>query len=319
MASNLQPAAASVPAQRVVPEVVRGDDVTAAIDLRKQLIESVSQYAIVFLDTDGVVRDWNAGASAQLGYEAAEIVGQNFSMLYPPDAVAVGHPRVALEIAASTGHCEETGWRCGRDGRQFWAHSVLVALWDARNELCGFGLITSDLTAHRQAEDELKSALSLMQRSVRIDDWTGLPNRRSFEESLRAELANARRHRRRLTVGMIDLDHFKQVNDSLGHDAGDSVLRQTAFAWRRSLRPGDVLARYGGEEFAVILPDTGIDGAVVVLERVRLATACEQTCSIGVAEWDFEEPLARLISRADRAMYVAKASGRNRLAIDENR
>jgi diguanylate cyclase (GGDEF)-like protein len=118
-----------------------------------------------------------------------------------------------------------------------------------------------------------------------------------------------------MSVAMIDLDHFKRFNDTYGHPAGDKLLRAAALNWRGHLRSIDQLARYGGEEFIVLLPVADGEQAVGVLERLRIVTPSGQTFSAGVAVWNGAETAAELIARADRALYQAKTSGRNRTVI----
>jgi diguanylate cyclase len=115
---------------------------------------------------------------------------------------------------------------------------------------------------------------------------------------------------------MIDLDRFKRFNDELGHQAGDRLLRGTAAAWRGALRAVDRIARYGGEEFIVLLPGTDADGAEALVERLRPVTPAGQTFSAGVATWSSPETSDELIARADRALYLAKETGRNRTAVE---
>jgi diguanylate cyclase (GGDEF)-like protein len=114
---------------------------------------------------------------------------------------------------------------------------------------------------------------------------------------------------------MLDLDHFKDFNDKLGHQAGDRLLKASAAAWRTQLRATDTLTRYGGEEFAIVLPNCSPEDATELLERVRTATPAGQTASAGVASWDGVENPAILISRADAALYEAKEAGRDRVVI----
>jgi diguanylate cyclase (GGDEF)-like protein len=110
---------------------------------------------------------------------------------------------------------------------------------------------------------------------------------------------------------MIDLDHFKELNDERGHQAGDRFLKQATAAWASELRSSDFLARYGGEEFALALPNCSPEKAVEVAERLRAATPEGETCSIGIACWDGGETVPSLIGRADAALYEAKRQGRN--------
>jgi diguanylate cyclase (GGDEF)-like protein len=119
----------------------------------------------------------------------------------------------------------------------------------------------------------------------------------------------------KLTVAMLDLDHFKRFNDEHGHQAGDRLLRSVTAAWSGKLRTVDQLARYGGEEFIVLLPGAGAELATTVLERLRSATPAGQTFSAGVATWDGTETSEELLARSDEALYRAKRTGRDRTVV----
>jgi diguanylate cyclase (GGDEF)-like protein len=149
------------------------------------------------------------------------------------------------------------------------------------------------------------------------DGLTGVANRRAWDQELLRACTFAKEHDAPLTVAVLDLDHFKEFNDTHGHLAGDRVLRETASAWAAILEGRGFLARYGGEEFTVLLPHTKACEAQSLLERLRQAVTHRQTCSIGVASWDQREAPAELMARADRALYRAKRSGRDRVAIHE--
>lgn len=137
-------------------------------------------------------------------------------------------------------------------------------------------------------------------------------------------LARSRRSGRPVSIVLSDLDHFKRVNDSLGHAAGDAVLKAVADAIRSSLRSQDVAARWGGEEFILLLPDTGKEGAVHVAETARAAIAAlvidpggsriQVTLSLGVAEHSADRSIEETIAQADAALYMAKEEGRDRVA-----
>lgn len=150
---------------------------------------------------------------------------------------------------------------------------------------------------------------------ARTDALTGVANRRAWDALLPDELDSALRHGIGVSVAIIDLDHFKQYNDTHGHMRGDEHLAACARQWSSCLRPGDTLARIGGEEFAVLLPDTGAGEARGVLQRLARAMPNGQTCSIGAAQWDGAERPEALMGRADAALYAAKAGGRDRIVL----
>ena len=153
--------------------------------------------------------------------------------------------------------------------------------------------------------------LAQLQATARTDDLTGLPNRRAWEEQLPRELARAARDSRPVCVAMLDLDRFKAFNDDRGHQAGDRLLKQAAAAWATQLRSSDMLARYGGEEFSVLLPGCALEGAQVLVERLRAAMPDGETVSAGIACWDEIESADEFVGRADAALYAAKREGRD--------
>jgi diguanylate cyclase (GGDEF)-like protein/PAS domain S-box-containing protein len=271
-----------------------------------------------FLSPEGLVLSWNRGAETIKGYSAQEILGESFVRFYPPEAVAVGHPQRELEIAALTGRYEEEGWRVRKDGSRFWARVIITAVRDDRDELVAFGKVTTDLTERKQSEEQLQNVLRLLEQTVRLDHLTGLPNRRAWDERLREEFDRARREARPLVIAMIDIDHFKRVNDQHGHAAGDRLLKQAALCWRRALRPDDVLSRYGGEEFALALVGCFPDEARTIVERLMAATPNGHSCSVGIAQWDGVEGPDEVLGRADHAMYAAKAAGRARAVVAQS-
>jgi diguanylate cyclase (GGDEF)-like protein len=155
------------------------------------------------------------------------------------------------------------------------------------------------------------------------DDLTGLANRRSLDAAIDHSLAVAERSRRPFAVVMVDLDHFKAINDRLGHSAGDAVLAAFGARLRTGLRAQDQPFRYGGEEFSVLLPDVDTNGAALLAERLRQQVAQPVegdmpaiSASLGVAAWQAGDSADSLLARADRALYRAKAAGRNRVETD---
>jgi diguanylate cyclase (GGDEF)-like protein len=176
------------------------------------------------------------------------------------------------------------------------------------------------------AMDPLERAFhtTLMDQSTK-DPLTGLSNRRTTLEELQGRFELSRRHQRPLSLIMCDLDEFKQINDSLGHGAGDAVLAEFGERVRRNLRTTDLAGRIGGEEFLLVLPETDLEGALLLAERLRGATGeipfelpsgpITVTCSLGVAQRAREDrDGGALMGRADGALYKAKRQGRNRVA-----
>ncbi len=176
-----------------------------------------------------------------------------------------------------------------------------------------------------QAGDDLDLQYTEEIYQLKITDGlTGLPNRRRLMEVLQGEIPRARRYHRELALVMMDIDHFKRINDTLGHLAGDHVLRELANVVSMHVRQGELFARYGGEEFVLVLPETGKDQAVQVAERLRQRVeGCTfqfadrripVTVSLGVSAFGSEEMDEQaLIEQADRNLYRAKESGRNRV------
>ena len=156
------------------------------------------------------------------------------------------------------------------------------------------------------------------------DELTGLPNRREFNETLSRAVAARQRYGHIFSVAMIDLDFFKRVNDILGHQVGDRVLRQLAEILRKSVRKNDLAARWGGEEFALILDATDINNARIPLERIRKTVELADfgigrpvTISIGFASPTDSQTAEQLMANADRALYRAKEAGRNQVCSSE--
>ncbi|MBN1255802.1 MAG: GGDEF domain-containing protein [Deltaproteobacteria bacterium] len=176
----------------------------------------------------------------------------------------------------------------------------------------------------KQNEKALQAALKKVQRLAITDPLTGLYNQRHFSTVAEEELRRACRYGRSLSAIMLDIDHFKRVNDTYGHTVGDHLLQEVAQSFRQELRRVDVVGRYGGDEFVVLLPENDLAAARQVAERLQKSIARRQiatpkgsakiTASLGVAALDCEETtVEQLLSRTDQALYAAKKAGRNRV------
>jgi diguanylate cyclase (GGDEF)-like protein/PAS domain S-box-containing protein len=197
-------------------------------------------------------------------------------------------------------------------GRTFWAHLSGQRLRFAGDDALLAAIV--DVTEQRNTQLDLR-------KQATHDALTGVFNRRHVEEVLRLEVDRAQRHERPLAVAMMDADHFKTINDTYGHQTGDEVLREISGRCQKTLRSNDILGRYGGEEFVVVFPETSLEEATVVADRLRLAVAespirigeiaLDVTVSIGVAGFAAGQDIDQLFRRADGALYTAKQGGRN--------
>ena len=204
--------------------------------------------------------------------------------------------------------------------------ALLHSLRKQISEIVDYGQqFETKLTSYSSGITDLTRQLEQTKQAAMLDPTTGIGNRRRFEESLADILKNLEDFNGRVSVLLADVDNFKTVNDTLGHNVGDQVLRLVANTFVTGLKGGDVVARWGGDEFAAILPDTSLENALHVAENVRKSIATKSlknkdsgetmgkvTLSIGVSTHRQGDNAHKLIFRADQALYEAKRLGRNR-------
>lgn len=308
-----------------------------------QLIVIVTVYPLV---RSGLTQGWPdpylsvpqtlwAGLALVTAYAVAEparpIVLQTLCMvqvfgflgLQPRSARLVGAAMIAMLMAMLGAMCliDPPGFSPLAETLQIAITSFIIALlaWQSSR----FARFRQHVSADKQA---LKTALAEVARIALLDGVTGLPNRQALQQRLEAECERTRRTGSPFCVALIDLDHFKRVNDTHGHAVGDEVLAGFAKAARDVLRESDVVGRWGGEEFVVLLLDTVPgDEEAKALERLRRvldarevsasAPALRVRFSAGMACAAIGEPQERLMARADKALYEAKAGGRNRICV----
>ena len=281
----------------------------ARADKRARRFFELSQDMLCTMDVEGRCCEANGAWMRHLGYSPEELRGVHLLDLTHPD----DHRRALAEAEGLFANGASAGLETrvrAKDGSWHWLRTSSTLAPDERLVYAR----STDVTELKRVEGERERLLGEVQDLARRDPLTGLPNRRALGEMLPRELARARRARSPLCVAIVDIDHFKAYNDTNGHLAGDEVLREAAMAWDGVLRAEDAIVRFGGEEFLVLLPDTSAEQACEVVERLRAATPRAQTCSAGLAAWDFVESADDLLGRADRALYLAKAGGRDQLA-----
>lgn len=266
------------------------------------------------LTTEGQIIAVNEAMTRLTGFTTEELIGARVPYpFWPPEEVdeATALRRSVHETGGGT--FEQRLLR--KDGTRFAAELTTTEAHRPDGSLLGYVNTIRDISDHKRYEEELK-------RLATYDALTGLPNHGLFHETLTREFAQAIRHKRPLSLAVLDLDRFKSVNDSYGHPVGDTVLARVGTVMSALVREGELVGRVGGEEFAWLLPDTVADEAMVAVERLRRAISEEEisdigavTVSIGVCDLSEAATPAELYKRADEALYWAKRGGRNRAIL----
>ncbi|WP_229208066.1 sensor domain-containing diguanylate cyclase [Duganella sp. OV510] len=255
------------------------------------------------------------GAELIFGYAAADILGQHSDCLFTQGDRAEHQLRREMLTARLAGSAADYRWHVRRGGSLFWADGVMTPVRDADGALTGYLKILRDITASKLAEDEVR-------RLATIDVLTGLANRAAFDARRAEMMSFAARSGQLLLLLMIDLDQFKDVNDALGHQAGDLLLQLVAQRLRAVCRESDFVARLGGDEFALIqqnVPSPSTGGLLAEKLLAELSRpfqigdreiAISASIGIAVCPLDAEAP-DLLLKKADLALYHAKEAGRN--------
>lgn len=281
----------------------------------RQLVEASTDYAIMFVDLDGTIRTWNSGAERILGYTSEEAVGRNMAELFTGEDVGMREPLRELEEAKTKGRSEDDRWHRRKDGSRFWAIGVVTPLRNPDGSVRGFVKIMRDQTARRMAEEQTNFLAN-------HDALTGLANRVHFSNQLHQSIAMSQRNDVPLAVLLLDLDRFKQVNDTFGHHTGDLLLKEVALRIVSTIRATDFVARLGGDEFVIIQSDVSQPDAAETLARKLVLElgrpyALEgqevmSGTSIGICVYPQDaKNSVDLLKRADLALYRAKHSGRH--------
>ena len=274
-----------------------------------------SMDAIYVAAPDGRILEANQAWMDLFGYTREDLTTLKAVDVYAEP----GARDASLQRIAEAGYVKDAIRLKKKNGAVFDCERSVIALRDQSGALVAYQGVQRDVTEQRRARAELEHL-------ARFDALTGILNRRLILEKVDEWIVHVRRYKGHLSVVMLDIDHFKLVNDRYGHQVGDRVLADTAHLLQRSLRQTDFAGRYGGEEFLLVLPQTDAAGAAVIAERARVilqGTAMHDaeggtygvTASFGVAEWSAGNDVDALVGRADAAMYRAKEAGRNRVEV----
>ena len=274
-----------------------------------------------WFSADGKLLWVNPGVERMTGYNAEECMNQRshpMEIVHQEDRETVAR---AMASAGKAPSMKELEFRvvC-KDGAVRWCAAVSQPAIDTQGRNVGFRASIRDISDRKALQQQLELLAS-------TDPLTGVVNRRRFFHTAEAELYRARRYDRPLVLALVDIDHFKRINDTYGHAVGDDTLKTLAHAFANRLRRSDLFARFGGEEFVCLLPETQLGDGLRLCERLRqmvetikLQTPGKNepfgfTISVGVADLQHEgDSLNQLLARADAALYKAKRDGRNQVA-----
>ena len=294
-----------------------------ALERSERLFRSTYDSAAIgmaLLNLEGRFIKANHALCSIVGYTEEELCQKTFADITHPDDLESNRSLMREVVAGTRVNYQMEKRYFHKDGHVIWILLTGSAVHDSRSEVLYFVVQTQDITERKALQEKLKA-------QAFQDYLTGLPNRRHFMEQAAIELARVSRYGGALSLLMVDIDNFKRVNDTYGHQTGDLVLQKLAEASKAILRDVDLIGRIGGEEFAVLLPETNGEKAKEVAERLRVAISHESlilekgvplqfTVSMGVATIvDHATNLDTLLARADKALYNAKTTGRNKVTL----
>ncbi|MDD2789874.1 MAG: PAS domain S-box protein [Sulfurimonas sp.] len=287
-------------------------DVTESVRIDKKLKDYVAliDESVVTSSTDleGNFTSVSEAFCRISKYSESELLGINHRTIRHPDMPKELYSQLWASLIRNKSWEGEIK-NMAKDGSTFWVYVVISPIWNDMGEKIGYTAVHHDITDKKHAE-----FLSI------TDPLTGLSNRLKLDDVFLYELAQIKRYPAPLSILLLDVDDFKKVNDTYGHQIGDQVLQDIANILRSIGRTSDTIGRWGGEEFLIILPKTDLDGAKILAEKIRFAIeshsfaiAGSQTSSFGVAKLGTAENQDSLIERADSALYRAKSEGKNRV------
>ncbi len=310
---------------------------------RHRLLADNASDVIITFDVEGRITYASPSVEKLRGYTSAEVMQQTLEdMLTPDGAASIRADLAANAVAIQAGnpvfdHRGDYQQIC-KDGSLVWTEVTTTCMFNTNGEFIGTLLVARDITERKHYEHEIElahDALTAANQALQevnaqlgllatIDPLTGIWNRRHIQDFLEGEMAQAHRYGKHLSVLLIDIDHFKSINDQYGHHVGDQVLVELSQRLRSNLRMSDQVARWGGDEFVVVAPYCRANDALMLAEKLRrivekqsFPVAGTVTMSIGISELQIDETMDGWFKRADGALYEAKSNGRNMVRLAE--
>jgi diguanylate cyclase (GGDEF)-like protein/PAS domain S-box-containing protein len=296
------------------------------VDFYREILDNLYD-GIFFVDKDGCITYWNNGATNLTGYNSAEVQGRNYcDIIHPLDkqgnqlCESNNHAiRRVFDIETMT---EIEAYISHKEG-----HLLPISIRIAPvREVDQQYVVAIEIHSSNSPRYAMRQRLEELQEQAMHDQLTGIANRRFVEISLAARLDELKRYGFGFSVLFIDVDHFKQINDTHGHNIGDRILKMVATTLANSLRSFDIIGRWGGEEFVVLLINTKTEDLFMLTERLRRlvensaltldnAEALKVTVSIGVTEAQKGDTVESIVERADKLMFESKRRGRNQVSV----
>ena len=287
-------------------------------------IVSGSDDAIIAKSLNGEILSWNAAAERMFGYSPEEIIGQNIIKLFPKDRI--NEEKMVIDKISNGERVEHfRTQRLNKAGNLLEISVTISPIYDQHGNIIAASKIVRDITKFLEMENDLKMAYSKLERLASLDHLTQLNNRYYVENQLDLAIQKMTVRKQPMCAMIFDLDHFKEVNDTFGHNVGDDVIVTMSNILKENVREGDIAGRWGGEEFLLVCPNTSQEVAYQMAEDVRKQVETtvfpeniQQTVSIGISCFHPNDVIKTFIHRADEALYSAKKLGRNTVCTMNN-
>ena len=294
-------------------ELLELQETQSQLKLLGQAIEQTDEM-IRITDKDGVITYVNEALVAHTGYKRVELLGQNMR-IFNSNQQDTNFYKELWETITSGETYRGVMVNLKKDKTIYYEEQTITPIFDDNKQIQHYVSTSQDITERIAMEEQLKQLAT-------TDSLTGISNRRKMKTEIESEITRVKRYEDSFTVVMFDLDYFKRVNDSYGHDIGDYVLKKTTRLISQYIRKGDSFGRWGGEEFILVFPNLTQDKAMLISEKLRELIANssfneveEVTISIGVSTYTKGETMKTLLKRVDAALYEAKEGGRNRVVF----
>lgn len=301
--------------EKISSVLVTFSDITAyrksKYELEKYLQIIDAHVIISSTDLHGMITEVSEAFCKISGYTKEELIGRSHNIVRHPDMPTTLYKEMWDTLKKGISWCGEIKNR-RKDGSLYWIETIIEPRYNEEYELVGYTAIRHDITDKKRVEE-----LSI------TDRLTGLYNRLKLDELFAQYLSIAKRHQALFSIILLDIDKFKSVNDTYGHQVGDSLLQEIAKLLKTNVRFEDAVGRWGGEEFLILLPNSNSEDARLLAEKLRGVIEAEnfayvgsRTASFGVATYHQNDDEKSMTARADEALYLAKESGRNRVEVE---